>query len=188
MVIQCISEKQCFLIFLPQSCSATMWFPFQNELVSCVWNCSLVYWMAGQKSNHYHTAFAKNKCRATSDSEPWKKQQDFKLVVHGQTLVSCALCGGIQLKEFQKTPNLCNYLLKILFIEDKPVTCSRVGKTGMWPTSRIIGQHLGVFCVVLWPEPSAAGLQGWPGLPLFISSLFFSREQMNSDQEWKKGN
>lgn len=117
-----------------------------------------------------------------------KQQQDFKLVVHGQTLVSCALCGGIQLKEFQKTPNLCNYLLKILFIEDKPVTCSRVGKTGMWPTSRIIGQHLGVFCVVLWPEPSAAGLQGWPGLPLFISSLCFSREQMNSDQEWKKGN
>lgn len=117
-----------------------------------------------------------------------KQQQDFKLVVHGQTLVSCALCGGIQLKEFQKTPNLCNYLLKILFIEDKPVTCSRVGKIGMWPTSRIIGQHLGVFCVVLWLEPSAAWLQGWPGLALFISSLCFSREHMNSDQEWKKGN
>lgn len=47
-------------------------FPFAVNCLIAFEMVHLVYWMPGQKSDGYHTAFGKTKCLAASDSEPRK--------------------------------------------------------------------------------------------------------------------
>lgn len=54
-------------------------FPFAVNCLIAFEMVHLVYWMPGQKSDSYHTAFAKTKCLAASDSEPWKTAIGFKI-------------------------------------------------------------------------------------------------------------
>ena len=52
-------------------------FPFEVNCLIAFEKVHFMYWMPGQKSYHYNTAFARSECLAASDYEPCKTAMVF---------------------------------------------------------------------------------------------------------------